>query len=412
MRICFIADSSSIHVQRIVKGHVLAGDEILILSSGVRRFDIPGVMTRHLLNPKKEMAGRSAEAKKSILAACKSLLPARLRGSLKRIVRNVRLFVSRDLCRKAILDFNADLVYCFRTFPEGMIASFSHVRPLLLRTAGADISKFATYPGYRQLIRKALCAADIVVTESFWEKKLLLALCGKTINAQVSIIGVDTNIFKPTSSKQRLRNKYELSPDAFVVVSNRYLNGDYNGWRVVRSIQAILQDCPDLVLLYVSPLAVDQHTKAKIQRICSQFPQIRFIDGGLPHSQVAEILSSGDVYISLSSVDGISNSVLEAMACGCVPIVADLPQIREWIEPGETGFIVPQENIQGPSELIKSLYRNPGALTELRARCASKIHREGQVEICMERTRSMLQTLVRSTRTSSSNGARHEQTVF
>lgn len=396
MRICFIAASSSIHVQRIVAYHLGIGDEILILSSGFWESYIAGTTTHHLLKTKPRAGlnhNHRPKVTKRILSTLKQIIPRSLSAAFQRTLRDIRLVCTRAFCLTEIERFNPDVIYCFRSFPEGMLAAFCSVRPLLLRTAGADISKYAQYPVYRQIIRKALCTADMVVTESTWEKRILADLCHGKVKAEVGIIGIDTNMFKPSATRQSLRDKYQLPRDAFVVVSSRYLRGDYHGWLVVQAIQAILQDCPNLFLLYLSPLPVDGRTKEKIETICSQYPQIRFIDGGVPQSQVAEILSCGDVYISLASVDGIPNSVLEAMACGCVPIVADLPQLHEWIESGTTGFIVPQSDRKKVSSLVKGLYQRPDDLTLMARQCVSKINMEGRFEVCMERTENMLKSL-------------------
>ena len=111
----------------------------------------------------------------------------------------------------------------------------------------------------------------------------------------------------------------------------------------------------------------------------------------MPHCQVPEVLSCGDVYISFSSYDGIPNSVLEAMACGLVPVVAELPQLHEWIEHGVTGYIVPQHDIKRLSSVVGQLYENSQILTDMSVRCVSKIQEQGRYEICMKRTRNLLE---------------------
>jgi hypothetical protein len=50
MKICFIADSSSLHVQRIISYFVKNHDDVLILSSAKRPFFISGAKTVHLLH--------------------------------------------------------------------------------------------------------------------------------------------------------------------------------------------------------------------------------------------------------------------------------------------------------------------------------------------------------------------------
>ena len=33
--------------------------------------------------------------------------------------------------------------------------------------------------------------------------------------------------------------------------------------------------------------------------------------------------------------DGTPNTLLEGMACGCLPVAGDLDSIREWLKPGQ-----------------------------------------------------------------------------
>ncbi|MCK5327111.1 MAG: glycosyltransferase, partial [Candidatus Latescibacteria bacterium] len=36
--------------------------------------------------------------------------------------------------------------------------------------------------------------------------------------------------------------------------------------------------------------------------------------------------------------------LLEGMACGCFPVVTDIPANRAWIQDGENGFLVPTDD--------------------------------------------------------------------
>lgn len=63
--------------------------------------------------------------------------------------------------------------------------------------------------------------------------------------------------------------------------------------------------------------------------------------GHRPHSKLAEDLARCAVWVSLAENDGTPLSLLEAMASGAVPVVADLPTLHEWIEPGCGVFVEP-----------------------------------------------------------------------
>jgi glycosyltransferase involved in cell wall biosynthesis len=207
---------------------------------------------------------------------------------------------------------------------------------------------------------------------------------------------VDTKIFHPIASREDLRKKNGLPPDALIIVSNRYLEGHYHGWLVVKAIQSIVEYCPNLVLLYASPFKMNSDTKAKTAAISKNFPQIIFLDGPSPHPQLAKILGCGDIFISFSSFDGIPNSLLEAMACGLVPVVAELPQLYEWIEHGWNGYIIPQRDIKRLAAIIQFAYNNRQKLPIMADRCIKLIQERAIYEPCMGQMRNLANCLIQA----------------
>jgi glycosyltransferase involved in cell wall biosynthesis len=59
---------------------------------------------------------------------------------------------------------------------------------------------------------------------------------------------------------------------------------------------------------------------------------------------LAPFLQSADVFILPSAYEGISNSLLEAMASGLAVIATDIPGNRELIDDGVTGILIPCGN--------------------------------------------------------------------
>jgi glycosyltransferase involved in cell wall biosynthesis len=61
--------------------------------------------------------------------------------------------------------------------------------------------------------------------------------------------------------------------------------------------------------------------------------------GILPHDNLQEWYSAADYYISGSHSEGGSYALLEAMACGCIPIVTDIPAALKMTGDGRYGIV-------------------------------------------------------------------------
>ena len=70
----------------------------------------------------------------------------------------------------------------------------------------------------------------------------------------------------------------------------------------------------------------------------------------LPQAQVWDLFQRADISVSVSMHDGTPNTLLEAMACGCFPIVGDIESLREWITPGMNGLLVEPDKPQALAE--------------------------------------------------------------
>ena len=69
-------------------------------------------------------------------------------------------------------------------------------------------------------------------------------------------------------------------------------------------------------------------------------------------SDVAQLLPHCDVFALPSLAEGISNTLLEAMACGCAPVATDVGGNPELVETGVNGLLVPSGD---PSALAAAL---------------------------------------------------------
>lgn len=69
---------------------------------------------------------------------------------------------------------------------------------------------------------------------------------------------------------------------------------------------------------------------------------IRYL-GAVSNEEVPTLYNGNDIYVLLSSSESLGLTVLEAMACGMIVFVSDIPVFRDYIEHGVNGFIVSSE---------------------------------------------------------------------
>jgi len=78
--------------------------------------------------------------------------------------------------------------------------------------------------------------------------------------------------------------------------------------------------------------------------------------GRTPNERIAELLHNSNFYISMPITEGVSASLFEAMACGCFPIVTNLPGNRSWINNHENGVLIPNGNHKVLAQEIVAAY--------------------------------------------------------
>lgn len=63
------------------------------------------------------------------------------------------------------------------------------------------------------------------------------------------------------------------------------------------------------------------------------------LKGKVLHDQIATWFSAADIYISASKHEGSGYALIEAMSCGCIPVVTAIPSFNKITAGGEYGFI-------------------------------------------------------------------------
>lgn len=124
-------------------------------------------------------------------------------------------------------------------------------------------------------------------------------------------------------SRIAVRQRLGIGLETCVWVYNRRIAPLYHTLEVVKAFQQFSSMHPSshLVLL-AGDSAVDYLDQVKC--IVREDSRITLVEGFLGQPEMAGYLCAGDVALSLPGSDQLSSSVLEALACGCLPMLANL----------------------------------------------------------------------------------------
>lgn len=114
----------------------------------------------------------------------------------------------------------------------------------------------------------------------------------------------------------------------------------------------------------------------------------------LGHQQnVASLLASTDIFVFASESEGLSNSVLEAMAMGVPSVVVDAPGVSECHVDGETGFVTPRD-ADSFAERVLMLANSPDLRLRLGRAARARVESQYSIEANWRRYAALYASLL------------------
>jgi glycosyltransferase involved in cell wall biosynthesis len=164
-----------------------------------------------------------------------------------------------------------------------------------------------------------------------------------------------------------------------------------------RSIPIVLAEVPDAVFLatgmHGNPVAERWVRELCISRSVRLLPTVS-------QSELTSLFKICSLSVSPSLHDGTPNSLLEAMAAGCLPVAGDLESLREWIRPGENGLLCDANN---PNSVAAAIVRGIKDTTLRRAAAEMNkmmIARRADYATCMATARDFYAEIINSSKQS------------
>lgn len=299
MRVAFLADANAINTRSWVDFYAAElGHDVHVVSVNQRGEFAPGV-TLHALGGSE--GTHSLRGKLAYLARA---------GQIADVVRGIA----------------PDLVIGYRVASYGYLAARTGFHPLVVAAQGQQIVVPANSWPKRMAARKAVASADLINSWAPHMTAKLVELGADPAKILTCPRGIDLKLFSRPENVER----------DIDVVTTRSLHRWYHLDIVVRAVGKLRDRRASAVLVGEGEERQNLLALAGELDISGNVS----LPGSVPYDELPALLSRSRVYVSPVPSDGVSASLLEAMAMGVFPIVRDIEANRLWIENGRNGLLV------------------------------------------------------------------------
>jgi len=264
--------------------------------------------------------------------------------------------------RQAIARYRIDLLHAHQYTPffyASVARRFSAKPPVLFTEHGRhypDARRFKRVIANKFLLRPH----DRVTAVGRFVKQALIDNEGVSSNRiQVIHNGVDPTQFddpNPAQARVAIREKLGITPDQPVILQVARFHPVKDHTTAIQAVACAAKQVPNLLLL----LAGDGQDQPKIQSLVNELnltQHVRFLG---VRQDIAQLMIAADVFLLSSLSEGVSVTLLEAMASSLPVAATAVGGNPEVVEDGRTGLLSPrQDPISLGNNLVRLLNDTP-----------------------------------------------------
>jgi glycosyltransferase involved in cell wall biosynthesis len=247
----------------------------------------------------------------------------------------------------------------------------------------------------------ALADCDLGISPTTWQQSTFPS----HYQSKIDVIheGINTSHVRPNpQARLMLPNGREVGPsDEVVTFVVRNLE-PLRGYHVfMRTLPEILRRRPNAQIVIIGrdglsyglpPPAGKTWKSIFLEEVRDQLDlsRVHFM-GGVPYQTFVSALQVSSAHVYLTYPFVLSWSVLEAMSAGCLVIGSDTAPVREVINSGENGVLVPFFAVDEIAGRVVEALREPGKFSSMReaARRFAIDHYDAE-QVCIPRMRRLL----------------------
>jgi phosphatidylinositol alpha-1,6-mannosyltransferase len=260
-------------------------------------------------------------------------------------------------------------VYCGNIKPAGYPTRWVYERtriPYAVFLYGADLlseqHKYHHSAIKRRSGRAILGGAAALVAISAWTRDLALTVLGELgldghgQRVRVLHLGTDPDRFRPAVDSSAIRERFHLPDSVRWLLTVARLEPHKGMDTVIAALPAIAARASDVGYL----IAGSGPAREKLERLAHKTGvanRVRFL-GEIGERDLPALYNVASAYVGVSrraeriGVEGFGISLVEASACGLPIVAGDSGGVPDAVRAGETGFLVPPEDVGAVAEAV------------------------------------------------------------
>jgi glycosyltransferase involved in cell wall biosynthesis len=298
LRLAILGDGTHINIQRWNHGLQMAGAETYVLS------------LRH--------------------QTISTQFPTYWLPTIRSLGRQINYILAVPFARRFLQFWQPDVVLAYYVTGYGTLGRLCGFHPLAQVTSGSDVLLASQNRLMRSIVRRNLMAADLVTA---WASHM--ADAARSLGAK-NVFVLPAGIISEGFRNHRIPES-ELDAAPRLIIT-RALKAYYRIDLLIEAMRVLKEKRVTFSLT----IAGDGLERERLSDLVDKYglgDQIKLV-GFVPNHNLPTLLARHNMYISLVPSDGVSASLLEAMAVGLLPFVPNHPANMDWITHGENGFIL------------------------------------------------------------------------
>jgi glycosyltransferase involved in cell wall biosynthesis len=253
------------------------------------------------------------------------------------------------------------------------------------------ISRRVDFPLKKNLFSRRKYSNKINAVVAISEGVREVLLDGGLPAGRVEVIpsGIDFTPYKKALSSDYLRREFGFAGDDYLVGMVAHL-ADHKGHKyLIRAAKILKRQTPKIKVIIVGegPLRIELTKEARDSGV----EDLVFFLGF--RKDVPQILSSLDVFVLSSYLEGLGSSIMDAMACRLPVVATRTGGIPEVVIHRKTGLLVPPRNPSALAKAILRLYNDRDLASRLGEEGYRVVHRRFSAEAMADRMVSLYERL-------------------